>query len=161
MPDVAHRRAGQRSGTRNAGKIAFDQSNPGALHGDVSPGAHRHADIGLGERRRIVHAVTGHCHGVPLASQAADNRIFLFGQNLGFDLGNAEPSGDGLCRGPIVARQHDDANAVSTKTGERRGRRRFDGIGDRDDAGRLAVDGDKYYRCGRRGEARPLALAGP
>src|SRR6516225_3978070 len=56
-------------------------------------------------------------------------------------------SGDGLCRGPIVARQHDDANAVSTKTGERRRRRRFDGIGDRDDAGRLAVDGDKYYRC--------------
>ena len=44
----------------HAAQIAFEQRQPGALHGDIGAGAHGDADIGLGEGRRVVDAVSGH-----------------------------------------------------------------------------------------------------
>ena len=49
----------------------------------------------------------------------------------------------GLGRGRVVAGQHDDADAGRLERGDRSRGRRLDRIGNGDDAGRLAVDGDE------------------
>ena len=66
----------------------------------------------------------------------------------------------------VVAGQHDDAHAVRAQAVERRRRRRLDRIGDGDDAGRLAVDGDEQHRravaaAARRRVPREIADATP
>ena len=55
----------------DAGEVALDQRHAGALHRDVGAGAHRDADIGGGERRRVVDAVAGHGDDAALARAAA------------------------------------------------------------------------------------------
>ena len=50
------------------GQIALEQRHAGAFHGDVGAGAHGDADIGRGERRRVVDAVARHRHDAALAA---------------------------------------------------------------------------------------------
>ena len=52
----------------------------------------------------------------------------------------------GLRGGAVVAGQHDDADSVGPQARQRRRRRRLDRIGDGDDAGGLAVDGNEHGR---------------
>ena len=60
LPDVAHRRAAQTARAHDAAQVALDQRDAGALHRHVGAGAHRDADVGLRQRRRVVDAVAGH-----------------------------------------------------------------------------------------------------
>ena len=43
--------------------------------------AHRHADVGVLQRQRVVHAVAGHRHDVALRLQRADHRPLLLGRD--------------------------------------------------------------------------------
>jgi hypothetical protein len=48
LADVAHRRAAQGDGSRDSGKVAFDQSDPGALNSDLGADPHGDANRGFG-----------------------------------------------------------------------------------------------------------------
>ena len=57
---VAHGLLREPPRPRDAAQVALDQRDLRAVHRDVGARAHRDADIGLGQRRRIVDAVAGH-----------------------------------------------------------------------------------------------------
>ena len=58
-------------GLGNAPEIALDESDPGALHGDVGAGAHGDADVSGGERGGIVDAVASHRDALAVGSATA------------------------------------------------------------------------------------------
>ncbi len=51
----------------DAAQVALQQRDAGALDGDVGAGAHGDADVGGGQRRRVVDAVAGHGDDAALA----------------------------------------------------------------------------------------------
>jgi hypothetical protein len=141
------------------------------LHGDICSGAHCHADIGFGEGRGVVDAIAGHGDRAAFGSQAPDNGILLFREHLGFDFGDPEFPGDRLRGCTIIAGEHHDANSVRAQPRQGVRSRRLDRIGDRDDAGRPAVNSDKHrgcallaervgarFQCGAPRGTRPLVL---
>ena len=157
----------RRARARDAGEIAFDQRDAGALHRDIGAGAHGDADIGLGERRRVVDAVAGHGDDAAFAAQPPHDRVLLLGQHLGLDLGDAE-----LARRPPAAVVRLSPVSMTMRmpsarrAAKRRRRCRLDRIGDRDDAGRLAVDRDEHRgravaRAARRRALRASPLTMP
>ena len=93
-------------------EVAAEQRDAGALDRHVGAGAHRDADIGGGERGRVVDAVARHGDDAAVAPQLLDRGALLVRQHLGFDLADAELARDRLRGGAVVAGQHDDAHAV-------------------------------------------------
>ena len=79
LPDVAHGRLGQAAGAHETAEVAFHQRDAGALHGHVGAGAHGDADVGLGERRRVVDAVARHRHDAALACRRLITSFFCSG----------------------------------------------------------------------------------
>ena len=59
----------------------------------------------------------------------------------------------------VVAGRHDDLQTAGVQRLDRLGRRRLDRIGDGDDAGQPAVDGDEHRRLALGGAARRPSLA--
>ena len=96
--------------------------------------------------RRVVDAVAGHGDDTALARQLLDHRAFLIGKDVGFDFGNAETPGDRHRGGAVVAGQHDHADVRLGQSFERRRSRRLDRLGDGENAGGLAVDGEENRR---------------
>ena len=70
LADVAHRRRRKAARPQDAGQVAFDERDAGALDRDVRAGAHGDADIGGGKRRRVVHAVAGHRDDAALVARS-------------------------------------------------------------------------------------------
>ena len=60
LPDVGDGGLGQTARAHDAREIALEQGDPRALDRHVGAGAHGNADIGRGQRRRVVDAVAGH-----------------------------------------------------------------------------------------------------
>ncbi len=115
---------------------------PRALDGDIRARAHGDADIGRGERRRVVDAVPGHGDHFALRPEPRHHGGFPVRQHIGLDLVDAEAACHGLRGGAVVAGQHDNADAVRLQGLQRRRCRRLDGIGDGEDAERLPVRAD-------------------
>ena len=67
-----------------------DQREVGRLDRDVGAGADRQAEVGLGERRRVVHAVADHRHDPALVLQPPDDRRLVRRQHLGDHLVDAD-----------------------------------------------------------------------
>ena len=65
------RRLGERAGAHDAAQVALHQRHLRAGHRHVGAGAHGDADVGAGQRRRVVDAVAGHRHAAALALAAA------------------------------------------------------------------------------------------
>ena len=87
----------RRARADDAAQVALDQRDAGALHRDVGAGAHRDADIGLRQRRRVVDAVAGHRDDAALALQALrPRRPSRSGSTSALDLVDAELRGDRL-----------------------------------------------------------------
>ena len=107
-------------GARDAGKIALHQRDAGALDGDFGAGAHGDADIGLGQRGRVVDAVAGHGDDAALGRQPLDDAVLVLRQHIGLDFLDAELAGDRLGGRLVVAGQHDDPDAVVAQAVERR-----------------------------------------
>ena len=72
---------------------------------------HRHADVGLGERGRVVRAVAGHRDEAALRLLVADELHLVFGLRLGDEVVDAGLRGDGRRRQLVVAGDHDRADA--------------------------------------------------
>src|ERR1700730_3050699 len=144
LPDVAHRRLGQAAGPHDPLEVAFKQRHAGALDRDIGARPHGDADIGRGERRGIVDAIPIHRNDTALRAQAFDHLTLVAGQNARLDIVDAKRAGDGLGGGFIVACEHHHAHALIAQPLDRIKRRLFDWIGDRDEPGGLAVDGDEY-----------------
>ena len=58
-------------------EVALEQRDAGALDGDVGAGAHGDADIGGGQRRRIVDAVAGHGDDAALGLRSRSTTALL------------------------------------------------------------------------------------
>ena len=144
LADILHRRGGELAGADDAAEIAGHQRYAGALDRDVGAGAHGDADIGRGKRRRIVDAVAGHGDPAAGALQLGDDAALVLGQHLGVDLVDAEPPRHGFGGRAAVAGRHDHLQPERAERGDRLRRRRPDRIGDRDDAGEPAVEGDEH-----------------
>ncbi len=70
---------------------------------DVGAGAHGEAEVGLGQRGGVVHAVADHGHDAALGLEAPDHPGLVRGQHLGdhlvdADLGRDGAGGRGRCR---------------------------------------------------------------
>ena len=92
----------------------------------------------------------------PSRLQLVDHRALAVGQHLGLDLVDAERSRHGLRGGAVVAGQHDDAKAFGPQRLQRSGCGLLHRVGDGDDAGELAVDGDEDR--GRAVAAHPFGF---
>ena len=97
-------------------QIAGQQRNPGAFDRHVGAAAHGDADIGGGQRRRVIDAVAGHGDAAAFAAQPLHHLALALRQHAGLDLVDAEGSGDRARGGEIVAGQHHDAQAVRCAT---------------------------------------------
>ena len=63
-------------------QVAFDERHARAFHRDVGPGAHRDADVGRGQRRRVVDAVAGHRDRPALGLQLRARPQLVGGQHF-------------------------------------------------------------------------------
>ena len=93
--DVAHRRAAQAERVGNLQQLVGHQRDVGGFERGVAAGrAHRDADVGRRERRRVVHAVAHHRHRSEPPAQLLDRGHLVFRQQLGAELVDAELGGD-------------------------------------------------------------------
>ena len=139
------------------------ERDAGALHRDVGAGAHRDADVGLREGRRVVDAVAG--HGDAFA------RLPAGASRPPPSAPAAHPLRRDRCRRTArPPRRSSRLSPVSMTTPkpfvvqrpDRFARRRLDRIGDADEPGGPAVDGDEHdglavaaQLLGARRAARP------
>ena len=86
----------------------------------------------------------GHRHEAPFALQALDHLALLLGEHLGDHVVEMELLSNCFGRGAAVAGQHDDPDPGGVQERDRLGRRSLDRIGDADQAGRGAIDGDEH-----------------
>ena len=87
---------------------------PGLL-GGLGPGVHRHPDVGLGERRRVVGAVAGHGDQVAAGLLGLDERHLVLGRRFGQEAVDPGLLGDRRCSEGVVAGDHHGPDAHRTK----------------------------------------------
>ena len=81
------------------------------LFGRLRAGVHRHADVGLGQRGRVVGAVAGHGHQLAFVLLFFDQPHFCFRRRLGEKIIDARFARDRRGGARIVAGDHHRANA--------------------------------------------------
>ena len=143
-------------------EVALHQRDAGALHRDVGAGAHGDADVGLRERRRVVDAVARHRHDPALACEPLDHLVLA---------ARAAPRrGSRRCRACAATASAVVRLSPVSMTMRRPSARSacerlracvgLDRVGDAEQAGRLAVDGDEHHGLRpRRAAARPARRA--
>src|SRR6185503_11170309 len=77
LADIAHGSAAQVASTHERAKVAFDQRDVAAFHGHIRTCPHGDANICLGKRRRVVHAVAGHSNDATFSLKLFDDSKFL------------------------------------------------------------------------------------
>ena len=82
-------------------QVAGDEREVGGLDRDVGAGADREAEVGLGERGRVVDAVADHRDDAALGLQAADHVGLVGGQTSAMTVVDADLGGD-RARGRLV-----------------------------------------------------------
>ena len=167
--------------------VVVREDHDGGLLGDLRPGdPHRDADVGLLERRRVVHAVAGHPDDMALLAQDVHEVDLVLGGDAGDDadpvdlahrlvvahraeLGagdraalDAELVGDRLGRDRVVAGDHPDLDPgrLRLRDGVLRGRpRRIHDPDDREE--RQPIDGGQQVRVRiERGRVEVLLAGG-
>ena len=112
----------------------------------VGAGAHRDADLGLSQCRRIVNAVAGHGNDVAVALQLFDEIAFFARRYLGSHVVDPQLVGHSVGRGATVAREHHDLDAICVEQLNRFRRARFNRIGHAKNTGRFALDRQEHRR---------------
>ena len=112
-------------------------------------------DVGLGQGGCVVDAVADHADPSAFGLQAADLAGFMFGKDLGEDSGDPDLAGDRRGGAGVVAGDHHHLQAQFAQRCDRCDRVVFDGVGDGEHPGRLAVDGGQDRAFARGG--KPLA----
>ena len=128
-------------------EVVVEQDEVGGLLGDVGAAAHRDADVGVLEGRRVVHAVAGHGHdlaGVPQDRRepqlllgvdareddvafaqpgpqlaVVDGRELGPGDHVRVPVDQADPAGDRLGGAAAVARDHDEPDPGAAAAADR------------------------------------------
>ena len=122
---------------------------------DVGARGHGHADIGLGQRGRVVDAVANHRDLTALGLQPL-HRLHLSGrQHLGNHLGDAGVASDRRGSGGAIAAQHHHAEAQLAEAPHHVGGIGAQRVGQRDDASWPPVDRHQH-----RGEAAAGRIVG-
>ena len=86
LPDVGEDRAAFLDGGDDRREVVVGEHHVGRLFRHVGPGdAHRDADVGRLQRRRVVHAVAGHRHDRARAPQRVDDAQLVFGVHARVD----------------------------------------------------------------------------
>ena len=98
--------AGERDRVGGGAEVAGDEGEVARLDRDVGAGADRDAEVGLGERRRVVHAVADDRDLVTRGLELAHDVDLLAGQHLGDDPVDADGRGDRVRGVLTVARDH-------------------------------------------------------
>ena len=129
----------------DAAQVALDQRDAGALDGDVGAGAHGDADVRPRERRRVVDAVAGHGDDAAACLELGDHAA---------PCPRAGPRrGPRRCRAPGRRPRRSSRLSPVTMTtrspsscelGDRLGGAGLDRIGDAEQPGERAVDGDEH-----------------
>ena len=103
----------------------------------------------------VVDAVADHADPSPFGLQSADLAGLVFGQDLGEHAGDPDLAGDRRGGAGVVAGDHHHLQAQFAQRGDRGDGVVFDGVGDGEHPGRVAVDGGQDRGFARGGE--PLA----
>ena len=144
-------------------KLAGDQRDVGRLDRHVGAGADRDPDVGLGERGRVVDPVARPSRrSLPSSCSRRTSSALSSGRT------SARTRSIPTCRAIASAVRRLSPVIITTSRPEppqsarsRRGESGFDGVGDRDDAGRRLVDRDVASpSCPRPRGARPSASSG-
>ena len=93
------------------GRIGIEIDHVAGFFGRLRSGVHRHADVGLRQRRRIVGAVAGHRDQFSLGLFFFDEPHFCFRRCLREEIVNAGFARDRRRRARVVAGDHHGANA--------------------------------------------------
>ena len=101
-------------------QVAGQKRDAGAFDRDIGAAAHGDADIGRGQRRRVIDAVADHGDAAAFAAKPLHHLALALRQHAGLDLVDAERSGHRARGGEIVAGQHHDAQAVVAQRPQRR-----------------------------------------
>ena len=123
------RTPGDAHGRDKVRRIGGDEHDVRAVSGDVGPAAHGDADVGPGERRRVVDAVADHRHLAPRSPQRIDEGRFLLGKKLCSAVVDAEPGADGPRGALPVAGHHGDLQPHAFQFGDRARRAGPNGVG--------------------------------
>src|SRR3546814_4188442 len=110
----------------------------------VSSGAHRDSDIGGGERRGIVNAVTRHGDAAAFALKCLDLPMLVFGRDIGLDLVDPKLACNSLGGRAAVTGEHHDANAAVVNSPDRSGRGWLDGVSHGQQPSRRAVRSEEH-----------------
>ena len=127
-------------------------------------GLHRDADIGLGQRRRVVGAVAAHGDQAALGLLLADQLELVLGRGLGEEIVDAGFGGDGGGGQRVVAGDHHRADAHAAQVGEALADAGLDDVLQVDDAEQLPVVARPpaaCRRCGRCARRSASAAASP
>ena len=115
-------------------------------------GVHGDADVGLGERRRVVGAVAAHGDQLALGLLVADEPQLVLRRRLGEEVVDTGLRRDGGSRHRVVAGDHDGADAHAPQLGEALADAALDDVLEMDDAEQLAVARHRQRRAAGLGD---------
>ena len=122
--------ARQAHGFGHAAQVVVHDDHIGSFHRHIGAcSAHGKANVGLGQRGRIVDAVTCHGRHAVLALQSRNGSQFVLGQHVGLHLVDARCASRSLRCGSVVAGQHHRLDAQRPQGRDRRHRLRAHGVG--------------------------------
>ena len=116
------------------GRVAVEVDHVAGLAGRLRAGVHRHADVGLGQRRRVVGAVAAHGDQLALRLLLADQRELGLRRGLGEEVVDARLGGDRGGGQRVVAGDHHRADAHPAQLGEALADAALDDVLEVDDA---------------------------
>src|SRR5712692_1025332 len=102
--DVANCSAAQLSRSYDSAQVALDQYDSGAFDGYVRSGAHGDTNMGRRQGRGVVDPIACHGHDAALLAEPLDGFTFFLRSNFGFDVIDAQFSGNLGRRRTTVAR---------------------------------------------------------
>src|SRR5699024_427243 len=140
--DCAQCFAGEPDRVHRGPQVPAHEGDVGGLDGDVGAGAHRQAQVGLGQCWGVVDAVADHRDDLALALESGDDVDLVLGQDLGDDLLDADLGGDPTGHGLVVAGEQDRSETQVLQALDRLGAGGLDSVGDDEDPAGLSVPAD-------------------
>ena len=130
-------------------RVGVEVDHVAGLLGGRRPGVHGHADVGLGERRRVVGAVAGHRDQPAALLLPPDQRELVLGRGLGQHVVDPRLVGDRAGGALVVAGDHDRPDAHAAELVEPLPHALLDDVLEVDDAehpGAVPVDAAQHER---------------
>ena len=136
-------------------RVGIEVDHVAGLARGLRAGLHGDADVGLGERGRVVRAVAAHGDEAAAGLFLADIGELVLGRRLGEEIVDAGFGGDGRGGDRIVARDHHRADAHGAQRGETLLDAGLHHVLEMDDAEQArTVSADRQRRAARRRDLR-------